>query len=81
MSAALRLQCTNELTVKQVHIMLLSQIGRPIDNPKAASTQVILEDGCKLEDVKADIEKIIDEGLENITDIAQDVIAVNTRTF
>ena len=67
--------------VKQVHIMLLSQIGRPIDNPKAASTQVILEDGCKLEDVKADIEKIIDEGLENITDIAQDVIAGNARTF
>ena len=34
--------------VQQVHIMILSQIGKPIDHPKAASAQIILKDGYSM---------------------------------
>ena len=56
---------TKELDgVKQVHIMLLSQIGKPIDHPKAASAQIIVEDGYSIESVNKDVEGIIMTGLK-----------------
>jgi S-adenosylmethionine synthetase len=37
--------------IKQVNLMILSQIGKPIDQPKAATSQLILDDGYKMEEV------------------------------
>ena len=45
--------------IKQVHIMLLSQIGKPIDHPKAASAQIIVEEGYSMESVNKDVEGIM----------------------
>jgi S-adenosylmethionine synthetase len=67
--------------VNEVQIMLLSQIGKPIDNPKAASAQVILEDGYKMEAVNKQIEKVIDSWLDNITSITDLLVAGKLRTF
>ena len=67
--------------IKQVNIMVLSQIGKPIDQPKAASTQLILEDGIKLDDVNVKVERIVDRWLEDISVITENVVKGNARTF
>jgi len=67
--------------VKQVNIMLLSQIGQPIDKPKAATSQVILEDGYKMEDVNKKVESIVDRWLEDVSTITESVIKGKARTF
>lgn len=67
--------------IKQMNVMLLSQIGKPIDQPKAASTQVILEDGYKLEDVDKKVESIVDRWLEDISIITENVVNGKAKTF
>ena len=73
--------CENVEGIKQMNVMILSQIGKPIDQPKAASTQVILEDGVKLEDVDKKVEQIVDRWLEDISIITENVVQGKTRTF
>ncbi len=67
--------------IKQVHIMILSQIGHPIDQPKAASAQVIVEDGYSLDSVNKDVAGIMDSWLENIVDITEMMVKGEIRTF
>ncbi|MDR1722276.1 MAG: methionine adenosyltransferase [Methanobrevibacter sp.] len=67
--------------IKQINIMILSQIGKPIDQPKAATSQLILEDGYKLEDVSKKVEAIMDQWLADITSITADTINGKVRTF
>ena len=66
--------------IKQMHIMLLTQIGSPINEP-TASIQVILEDGLELSDVEDDIKAVINRNLDNIRDITKLVIEGKARTF
>jgi len=72
---------TNVEGVKQVNIMLLSQIGKPIDEPKAATSQLILEDGYKIDDLSKKVESIVDDWLENISSVTENVVKGNARTF
>jgi len=67
--------------VQQVHIMLLSQIGKPVDQPKAASSQVILKEGYKEELVHREIQSIIDIWLDNITTITELLVKGKLQTF
>jgi S-adenosylmethionine synthetase len=67
--------------IKQVHIMILSQIGKPIDQPKAASAQVIVEEGYSLDSVNKDVSGIMDSWLENIVDITEMMVKGEIRTF
>lgn len=66
--------------IKQMHVMLLTQIGSPINEP-TASIQVITEDGVKLEDIEEDIKAVINRNLDNIRDITTLVIEGKARTF
>jgi S-adenosylmethionine synthetase len=73
---------TKELDgVKQIHVMLLSQIGKPIDHPKAASAQIIVEDGYSIESVNKDVEGIMNNWLEDIGKITEMMVEGNIRTF
>lgn len=67
--------------VKEVQIMLLSQIGKPINDPKAASVQLILEDGYKLDSINKEVEKVVDYWLEDITSITDLLVAGKIKTF
>ncbi len=67
--------------VKQVHVMLLSQIGKPIDHPKAASAQIIVEDGYSMESVNKDVEGIMNNWLEDIGKITEMMVEGKIRTF
>jgi len=67
--------------VQQVQIMLLSQIGKPVDKPKAASSQVILKEGYKEETVHREIESVMDTWLDNITTITELLVKGKLQTF
>jgi S-adenosylmethionine synthetase len=67
--------------VEQVHIMILSQIGMPIDQPKAATAQVILGDGYQLSSTQDEIQSIMDDWLNNITNIKDLLVEGKIQTF
>lgn len=67
--------------VKQVNIIILSQIGKPIDQPKSANSQIILENGYKMDDVSKKVASVMDEWLEDISSITESVIKGKARTF
>ncbi|KZX11603.1 methionine adenosyltransferase [Methanobrevibacter curvatus] len=69
--------------VKQINMMILSQIGQPIDNPIAASSQIIVEDGYKFDEVSKKVESAIDSWLDDLNNniILDKVISGKARTF
>ena len=63
--------------LEEVYVWLLSQIGKPIDQPKIIAVQVIQnKKGVDAEFLKKDIERIVDEKLdkENINKFTHDLI-------
>jgi len=52
--------------LEEVYIWLLSQIGKPIDQPAVAAAQVVMKTGNSFESVRKEIEEIVNEELENI---------------
>src|SRR4030067_92895 len=51
--------------IKEVYVWLLSQIGEPIDQPRIAAAQVIMEHG-DVDSVRKEINEVIDRELDNI---------------
>jgi S-adenosylmethionine synthetase len=58
--------------IKEVYVWLLSQIGEPIDQPKIAAAQVIMERGS-LENVEKEVNEVIDRELSNIQDFCMEL--------
>src|SRR3989304_3748824 len=58
--------------IKEVYVWLLSQIGEPIDQPKIAAAEVIMERGS-LEDVEKELKEVIDKELENIQEFCMEL--------
>jgi S-adenosylmethionine synthetase len=52
--------------LEEVYVWLVSKIGQPIDQPAVAIAQVIPQSGVTIEEVREDIEEIINSELENI---------------
>jgi S-adenosylmethionine synthetase len=67
--------------VQDVYIRLLSQIGKPIDQPLVASAQIIPREGTSFSKVKAEAEVVIDDWLSNVTKITEMVIKGELDTF
>ncbi|WP_276253460.1 methionine adenosyltransferase [Halomontanus rarus] len=67
--------------IRDLRVRLLSQIGRPIDQPHVADVHVVTADGVALEDVQGDIEAIVDEQLADVTSITRRVIDGELSTF
>lgn len=67
--------------VQQTHIMILSQIGKPIDQPKAANSQIILQPGYSMEDVQKKVESVMDNWLEDTSSITEMLVKGKLRTF
>ncbi len=59
--------------VEEVYIWLLSQIGKPIDQPAIASAQVVMKSGNSMENVRRDMEEVINSELENIDKFCMDL--------
>ena len=67
--------------VQDVHIRLLSQIGKPIDQPLMASAQIIPQDGANFASIRSEAEVVIDEWLANITKITEMLSRGELATF
>ncbi|WP_435358561.1 methionine adenosyltransferase [Haloarchaeobius sp. DFWS5] len=67
--------------IRDMRIRLLSQIGRPIDEPHVADAHVVTEEGVALSDIEADVTEIVDRELANVTDITRRVIDGELTTF
>ncbi len=68
-------------SVREIWIRIVSQIGKPIDEPQAATAQVIPQKGTKLSGVKGDIEAVLDDALANIQDLTARIVAGECRIF
>ncbi|MEB3760521.1 MAG: methionine adenosyltransferase [Desulfurococcales archaeon] len=60
--------------IKEVYVKLLSQIGRPIDNPLVADVKVKPEGNGLSSDQKREIEAIVNDVLDNITTYTYKII-------
>jgi S-adenosylmethionine synthetase len=67
--------------IRQVQIRLLSQIGRPIDQPHVADAKIVTRDGVSLDDIHDDIEATVDDELAGVTDLTQRIIDGELSTF
>ena len=59
--------------LEEVYIWLLSQIGKPIDQPAIAAAQVVMKSGNDFEKVQRNIEEVVNEELENIDKFCMDL--------
>jgi S-adenosylmethionine synthetase len=67
--------------IEEMYVRLLSQIGKPIDQPLVASVQVLPGSGVKLKDIHENLYGIVDDQLANITSITEKAIAGKLKTF
>jgi len=59
--------------IEEVYIWLLSQIGKPIDQPAIAAAQVVMKPNNSFEKVKKEIEEVVNTELENIDKFCDDL--------
>lgn len=59
--------------ILEVYIWLLSQIGAPIDQPKVAAAQIVLERHARRAAVQRRVREILDHELANITQLSHDL--------
>jgi len=59
--------------IEEVYIWLLSQIGKPIDQPAVAAAQVVMKSSNSFDTVKKQIEDVVDHELENIGEFTQEL--------
>ncbi len=57
----------------EVYVWLLSQIGQPINDPKIASVQLILDGSVSLKDVAAPVEDVVREELNDIDKFCEEL--------
>ena len=57
--------------VKEVYVSILSQIGRPIDDPLVANVKLLPTNGKITNTMKSDAESIVDEELSNIKKLTE----------
>ncbi|GGC55902.1 methionine adenosyltransferase [Haloferax sulfurifontis] len=67
--------------IRDLQVRLLSQIGRPIDEPHVADAKVITDDGVTVADIEDEVTAIIDRELANVTDITRRTIEGELSTF
>jgi len=82
LSTQIARECVTKVDgIEEMYVRLLSQIGKPIDQPLVASIQVLPKAGIKLKDINADILEIVDFKLANVTEITEKVIEGKLKTF
>ncbi|ELZ46024.1 S-adenosylmethionine synthetase [Halorubrum coriense DSM 10284] len=67
--------------IRDLQVRLLSQIGRPIDEPHVADAQIVTEEAVELGDIEEDVLAIVDRELADVTDVTRSVIEGDVSTF
>jgi S-adenosylmethionine synthetase len=67
--------------VKEVHVRILSQIGKPVDQPQVASLQILPADGVKLAQVKGKAEAVANTWFEQVDTIPRMLLTGKLSVF
>ena len=67
--------------VKEVHVRILSQIGKPVDQPQIASLQILPAPGVKLAQVKGPAEAVAQHWFDSISTIPQKLLTDKISVF
>jgi len=67
--------------VQEVYIKLLSQIGKPIDEPMVADVQLLLDKGVSLDAVRGDAESLVDQQLSRVREVTNAVLSHKVILF
>lgn len=67
--------------IVEVHARILSQIGKPIDDPLAASAKVNYADNVNPSKYEKEIRALFDERLSRITDLTEDIVNGRVTVF
>lgn len=67
--------------IRDLQVRLLSQIGRPIDEPHVADAQLVTEEGVAIGDIEPEVLEIVDRELNDVTDVTRSVIDGDVSTF
>jgi S-adenosylmethionine synthetase len=67
--------------VREVHVRILSQIGKPVDQPQVASIQILPADGVKLGQLKTNAEAVAQRWFEDIDSIPRRLLTGKLTVF
>ncbi len=68
--------------ILEVYVRIVSQIGKPINEPKTASVQLLLDEGGKLTaDMREEIEEIVSEELDSIDQLTMEIVEGKVQVF
>ncbi len=67
--------------VKEVHVRILSQIGKPVDQPQVASLQILPANGVQLSTVTAKAKAVADHWFEQIDTIPRRLLTGKLTVF
>ncbi|MGD0250118.1 MAG: methionine adenosyltransferase [Thermoplasmata archaeon] len=67
--------------VKEVHVRILSQIGKPVDQPQVASLQILPAEGVKIAQVKSKAEAVAQSWFDQIDTIPRRLLTDKLTVF
>jgi S-adenosylmethionine synthetase len=67
--------------IRQLQVRLLSQIGKPIDDPHVATAEIVTDEGVTIADIESDVTAAIDAELADVTGVTRRVIEDELDTF
>jgi S-adenosylmethionine synthetase len=67
--------------IEEIYVRILSQIGKPINEPRALSIQVIPKKGYEVNKMSRSIREVVERWLEDTTKITDKVINGELKTF
>ncbi len=67
--------------VKEVHVRIVSQIGRRIDDPHVANVQIIPAPGANISKYEREFREITDRHLANITKLKDEIVQDKVSVF
>lgn len=67
--------------IVEVHTRILSQIGKPIDDPQAASAEICYANNVNPKKYEKDVRAVYDQKLANITDLTEQIVTGKVTVF
>lgn len=67
--------------IRDLQVRVLSQIGRPIDQPHIADSKAVTDENTQMSDVEDEIREIVDRELADVTSVTRKVIEGEIATF
>ena len=67
--------------VREAYVKVVSQIGKPINQPLVTSVQVVLERSFELEGVKPRVQSIVEDEVANVVEITERVLQGEVTLF